>query len=225
VSALGRVGGAPALPALRRLARDAEAHWRAAAVEVVGEVDAEAGRELARMALADEAAPVRAAAARAMGRLGDARAGALLRSALQDEDMSVRVAAVEAVGECGAKDRAPDLEALVLNRHGPLAVAAVRALARLGAVELRVLREGAAHPDGEVVKAVLAAGVVSAEGVEIAVDLLRHPLWGVRAAAARVLGDSGGPECLAALKAALDDEQDPLARQALADTVERLSRR
>jgi HEAT repeat protein len=225
VSALGRVGGAPALPALRRLARDAEAAWRAVAVEVVGEVDPEAGRELSRVALADEAAPVRAAAARVMGRLGDASVGALLRSALQDEDMSVRLAAVDAVGECGAKDRAPDLEVLVLNRHGPLAVAAVRALARLGAVGARVLREGAAHPDGEVVKAALAAGAVSAAGVAMAVSLLQHPLWDVRAAAARVLGDSGGPDCLDAVRRALDDEQDPLARQALADTVERLSRR
>lgn len=225
VAALGRVGGAPALPALRRLARDMDASWRAAAVEVVGEVDSEAGRELSQVALADEASPVRAAAARVMGRLGGPKGGALLRPALQDEDMNVRLAAVEAIGECGARDRAPELEVLVLNRHGPLAVAAVRALARLGAAGPRVLREAAAHPDGEVVKAALAAGAVSAEGVALAVSLLQHPLWDVRAAAARVLGDSGGPECLDDLRRALDDEQDPLAHQALADTVERLSRR
>jgi hypothetical protein len=40
-----------------------------------------------------------------------------------------------------------------------------------------------------------------------------------------VLGDSGGRECLEAVRAALAGEQDPLARRALVDAAERLSRR
>ncbi|MCP3057201.1 HEAT repeat domain-containing protein [Myxococcus sp. K38C18041901] len=225
VTALGRVGGAPALPSLRALARDVDPRWRAAAVEVAGEVDGRVGRELARVALADEASPVRAAGARAMGRLGGTEAGALLRSALQDEDASVRRAAVEAVGESGAVDRVPELERLVRHPDGALAVAAVRALSRLGRVEAKVLREASGHPDEEVVKAVLSAGAVSREGVTLAVSLLEHPHWDVRAAAARVLGDSGGPECLEPARRVLETEPDALARQALADAVGRLSRR
>ncbi|MBZ4420028.1 HEAT repeat domain-containing protein [Myxococcus sp. RHSTA-1-4] len=225
VAALARVGGAPALPVLRLLARDAEAPWRAAAVEAAGEVDGLAGRELSRAALADEAAPVRVAGVRAMGRMGGAEAGALLRPALHDEDPSVRRAAVEAVGECGAVERAADLEELVRHPDGALAAAAVRALARLGVAGPRVLREAAGHPDAEVVKAALSAGAVSADGVALALTLLGHPRWDVRAAAARVLGDSGGPECLDAARRAMEAESDALARQTLSDAVERLSRR
>ncbi|MCP3144788.1 HEAT repeat domain-containing protein [Pyxidicoccus xibeiensis] len=225
VAALARVGGAPALPALRRLARDVEPPWRAAAVEAAGEVDGAVGRELSRAALADEAVPVRAAGARAMGRLGGPEAGALLLPALHDEDVSVRLAAVQAVGECGAVERATELETLVRHPDGALAVAAVRALARLGAASPHVLREAAGHPDAEVVKAALSAGAVSEEGVALALALLGHARWDVRAAAARVLGDSGGPECLGAARQALEAEPDALARQTLSDAVERLSRR
>ncbi|WP_164019373.1 HEAT repeat domain-containing protein [Pyxidicoccus trucidator] len=225
VAALARVGGAPALPALRQLARDAEPTWRAAAVEAVSEVDGGVGRELARAALADEAMQVRISGVRAMGRLGGPEAGALLRPALHDEDVSVRLAAVEAVGACGAVDRATDLEVLVRHPDGALAVAAVRALSRLGLAVPGVLRNAASHPDAEVVKAALSAGAETEEGVSLALSLLGHPRWDVRAAAARVLGDSGGPECLDAARLALEAEADALARQTLSDAVERLSRR
>lgn len=223
VAVLARVGGRPSLPLLRRLARDEDPRWRAAAVDVAGEVDGGVGRELARAALADEAAPVRAAGVRAMGRLGGSDAGALLRPALQDEDVFVRRVAVEAVGESGASDRAADLEALVRHPDGALARASVRALSRLGLMGMRVLREASEHPDPEVVKAVLSA--VSGEGLALAVSLLEHPHWDVRAAAARVLGESGGPECLEPVRRALEAETDVLPRQALADAVARVSRR
>ncbi|WP_303626895.1 HEAT repeat domain-containing protein [Myxococcus sp. AM011] len=54
---------------------------------------------------------------------------------------------------------------------------------------------------------------------------MEHPHWDVRAAAARVLGESGGPESLGPTRRALEAESDALARQALADAVARLSRR
>ncbi|WP_415835443.1 HEAT repeat domain-containing protein, partial [Corallococcus soli] len=69
------------------------------------------------------------------------------------------------------------------------------------------------HPDTEVVKAALA------------VSLVGHPRWDVRAAAARVLGDLGRPECLPVLEQALSVEHDALARRALVDAVARLSGR
>jgi HEAT repeat protein len=225
VTVLAYAGGAAALPVLRRLSRDFDPLMRAAALDAAMDVDPAVGLELARGALADETAPVRAAGARALGRVGDASAGPLLKRALLDEDISVRLAAVEAVGECGAVDRVPDLEVLVSHEDGALAGRAVRSLARIGIIRPEVLREAARHPDAEVVKAALQAGAVSAEGVLLAVELLSHPGWDVRATAARVLGDSGGRDVLEAVRTALTSEQDALARRALSDAVERLSRR
>lgn len=225
VAAFAHTGGTSALPVLRKLARDADPLLRAAALDAAMNVDPSVGLELARGALTDEAAPVRAAGARAVGRVGDASAGALLKRALQDEDISVQLAAVDALGECGAGERVPELEALVSHPDGALAGRAVRALARIGTLRPEVLREATRHGDAEVVKAALQAGAVSAEGVSLAVELLRHPGWDVRATAARVLGDSGGRDSLEAVRVALSVEQDALARRALADTVERLSRR
>lgn len=225
LAAYAHAGGTAALPTFRKLARAPDPLLRAAALEASMEVDPAVGLELARSALQDEAAPVRAAGARAVGRVGDASAGALLRPALQDEDIAVQLAAVEALGECGATDRIPELEALVSHVDGALAGRAVRALARIGNVRPQVLREASRHADAEVVKAALQAGAVSSEGVALAVELLQHPGWDVRATAARVLGDSGGRDSLDAVRSALAVEQDALARRALTDAVERLSRR
>ncbi|MET0401897.1 MAG: hypothetical protein ABW123_05810 [Cystobacter sp.] len=47
----------------------------------------------------------------------------------------------------------------------------------------------------------------------------------MRAAAARVLADSGNPDFLPPMLSALASEWDPLARRALVDAVERLSGR
>jgi HEAT repeat protein len=225
VAAFAHAGGTDALPTFRKLARATDPQLRAAALDAAMDVDPAVGLELARGALTDEAAPVRAAGARAVGRVGDVSAGTLLKPALQDEDIAVRLAAVDALGECGAVDRVPELEALVSHPDGELAGRAVRALARIGTVRPQVLKDAARHVDAEVVKAALQAGAVSAEGVALAIELLKHSGWDVRATAARVLGDSGGRESLEAVRAALAVEQDALARRALTDAVERLSRR
>jgi HEAT repeat protein len=225
VAAFARVGGAAALPSLHALAKDADPLLRAAALDAAMEVDPAVGLELARGALADAAAPVRAAGARAVGRVGAASAGTLLKQALRDEDIAVRLAAVEALGESGAVDRAPELEEMVSHPDGALAGQAVRALARIGTLRPQVLRAASRHADAEVVKSALQAGAFSSEGVALAVELLAHPGWDVRATAARVLGDAGGRESLEAVRAALLAEQDALARRALSDAVERLSRR
>ncbi|WP_257461208.1 HEAT repeat domain-containing protein [Archangium lipolyticum] len=225
LNALVRVGGTGMLPLVRRTAREASVPLRATAVEVLAVVDPMGGLELARQALADEAPRVRVAAVRVLGQLGDASMAGLLKRALGDETMEVRLAALDAVGECGAVERAAELEALVQHPDGAIAFRAVQSLARLGALRDEVLQRAVDHEDHEVVKAALLAGAVSAEGVSLAVELLGHPSWDVRAAAARVLGDSGGPECLPATRAALAAEMDSLARRALEDAVDRLSGR
>lgn len=225
LSALVRVGGTGMLPLVRQTAREASVPLRATAVEVLAAVDPAGGLELARQSLADESPRVRTAAVRVVGQLGDGAMAGLLKQALADEALEVRLAALDAVGECGAVERATDLEALVLDPDGAIAYRAVQALARLGALRDEVLRRAVSHADHEVVKAALLAGAASAEGVSLAVGLLGHASWDVRAAAARVLGDSGGPECLPSTRAALAAEMDSLARRALVDAVERLSRR
>ncbi|MGZ3461433.1 MAG: HEAT repeat domain-containing protein, partial [Archangium sp.] len=225
LSALMRVGGTVMLPLVRRAAREASVPLRATAVEVLAAVDPAGSLELARVALADEAPRVRAAAVRVLGQLGDGSIAGLLKRALGDEALEVQLAALEAVGECGAVERVAELESLVQHPDGAVAWRAVQALARLGALRDEVLRRSVAHGDHEVVKAALLAGAASAEGVSLAVELLGHASWDVRAAAARVLGDSGGRECLPAARAALAAETDELARSALVDAVERLSGR
>jgi HEAT repeat protein len=225
LSALVRVGGTAMLPLVRRTAHQASVPLRATAVEVLAAVDPTGGLELARQALADEAPRVRAAAVRVLGQVGDGSMAGLLKQALADDALEVRLAALEAVGECGALERVADLEALVQHPDGAIVYRVVQALARLGALGDEVLRRAVSHADHEVVKAALLAGAASAEGVSLAVGLLGHASWDVRAAAARVLGDSGGPECLPAARAALEAETDALARCALTDAVERLSGR
>ena len=225
LGALVRVGGTAMLPRVRRLAREAAPPLRAAAVEVVAAVDPSGGMELARGALTDEAPRVRAAAVRVLGQLGDASLAEPLRRALADDALEVRLAAIEAVGECGAVERAHELEALVEHSEGAIAFRAVQSLARLGALYDGALRRAVKHEDPEVVKVALLAGAALTEGVQVAVGLLGHPSWDVRAVAARVLGDSGGLECLPAARAALEAETDGLARRALVDAVHRLSER
>ncbi|PTL82388.1 HEAT repeat domain-containing protein [Vitiosangium sp. GDMCC 1.1324] len=225
LNALMRVGGMVMLPRVRRIAREGSVPLRATAVEVLAAVDPVGGLELALVALKDESPRVRAAAVRVMGQLGDAPLTGLLQRALADEALEVRLAALEAVGESGAVERVADLEALVRHPDGAVAFRAVQSLARLGALGDEALRSAVAHEDHEVVKAALLAGAASAVCVSLAVGLLGHASWDVRAAAARVLGDSGGRECLPATRAALAAETDALARRALVDAVERLSGR
>jgi HEAT repeat protein len=225
LNALVRVGGTAQLSRVWRIAREGSVPLRATAVEVVAAVDPVGGLELARMALVDNASRVRAAAVRVMGQLGDASLSGLLKRALVDEALEVRLAALEAVGECGAVERAEDLEALVRDPDGAVSFRAVRSLARLGVLREEVLERAVAHEDHEVVKAALRAGADHGGGEALAVGLLGHARWDVRAAAARVLADSGGTGSLPAMLAALATETDTLARRALVDAVERLSGR
>ena len=74
-------------------------------------------------------------------------------------------------------------------------------------------------------KAALLAGAGSRGGGALAVGLLVHASWDVRAAASRVLAESRDPGFLPPLMTALASETDTLARRALVDAVELLSGR
>ncbi|EPX57844.1 PBS lyase HEAT-like repeat protein [Cystobacter fuscus DSM 2262] len=225
LNALVRVGGTAQLPLVRRIAREGSEPLRATAVEVLAAVDPAGGLELTRVALVDEAPRVRAAAVRVLGQVGDVSLAPLLQRALADDALEVRLAALEAVGECGAVALAEDLEALVRHPDGAIAFRAVRSLARLGVLRDEVIQHAVAHEDHEVVKAALLAGAASGVGGALALGLLGHAHWDVRAAAARVLADSREERLLPPLMNALVSETDALARRALVDAVERLSGR
>lgn len=120
---------------------------------------------------------------------------------------------------------AAELEGLVGAADGLKALHAVRALARLGRLSPATFLKAVGHSDAEVVKEALSAGATLPEGVELAVSLLEHRRWDLRAAAARLLGSSGGSDCRLAVEAALVKESDPLAREALAEAAALLARR
>ncbi|MHB8876581.1 MAG: HEAT repeat domain-containing protein [Myxococcaceae bacterium] len=225
ILALARVGGAAALPVLRHTARHPDASVRAASAEAACDVGGEGSLELARIALPDEAPPVRRAAARALGRLAPEGAAPLLKVALADEDPAVQIAAIEAAGHSGAAHLVPELEVLAGAPDGLRALHAVRALAHLGRFSPATFLKAVGHPDPEVVKEALLAGATLTEGVELAVSLLEHRRWDLRAAAARLLGASGGSDCRLAVEAALVKEPDPLAREALTEAAALLARR
>ena len=103
--------------------------------------------------------------------------------------------------------------------------AADKHLRDLGMLALPQLVKACRHPDPEVAKEALACGAALPESVTVALELLAHPRWDVRAAAARVLGSSGGASCLKAVAAALSVESDPVARKALDEAAQRLAER
>jgi HEAT repeat protein len=225
LSALARVAGAEAMPLLRKALRHTDPRVRASSVEATGVLGPSDALELVRVALADESPAVRATAAAALGALrADGRAK-LFRALFTDSDMGVRAAAAEAVGQAGLTELAPDLERALSHTDGQWAASAVRALGRLGTFSADALAQAARHPDPEVIKEGLRAGVTLAESVPIARESLKNRAWDVRVAAARSLASAAGAESLSAVREALRVEVDPLAREALEEAAERLARR
>lgn len=211
---------ADALVMLRRCAHEADDRVRAAAAEA----SASLGVELLSTTLADESPLVRRAAARALGRLDPAEALPLLRRALGDTDPSVLTAAAVAAGELGAREISPVLEAMV-GGTGAVALAALQALFQLGVLSHPLLASAVCHADAEVVKAALSFAARSTEGVNLAVEQLKHPRWDVRVAAARTLAVSGERSLLRPLHAALEKETDALTRELLMASAAALAER
>jgi HEAT repeat protein len=225
LQALAQVGGAESMDALRGAARHADPALRAAAARAAGEVGGQGAGELLRVGLSDEATEVRAAAARALGRSPSPDVAPLLRRLLADAEPSVRAAAVEAAGEVGGEALAPPLRALAKDPDARLSTRALKALARMGQLDGPTVRTAGGHPDPEVLREALVLGAALPEGVELAQRHLDHPRWELRAAAARVLGASGGRADLPQVERALEREQDGLVRAALEQARAQLGRR
>src|SRR5262249_44338293 len=225
ILALARVGQARAAPTLIRMLRDPAPHVRAACAEVSPALGDEAAIEFAKLALEDEAAVVRCAAARALGKLSPGATEGLLRRALGDSDAWVQAAAIEATEESRAFQMAPVLEHLAASVDGLRAGRAVRALASVGKLGDDLLRSAAGHRDPEVIKEALLGAAASSGGLPLALSLLAHPRWDVRAAAARALARSADAQSASAIRSALECEQDPLVAEALNEPLEASARR
>jgi HEAT repeat protein len=96
--------GTPAVPELRRLARESDPLLRAAAVELIGWLGNAGDAGLLVEAVDDPAAEVRARSAAALGRLAETRGAAALTRALDDRIYFVRLHAARALGQIGEQD-------------------------------------------------------------------------------------------------------------------------
>lgn len=225
VKALAQIEPEALRPLLKMLCRDADASVRAAAIRAASELGSEECLEAARLGLSDETAVVRAAAAKSVGGCGAGEATALLLRALGDEDPSVRLAAIEASVTQRDDGLAARLETFVRGEDGLLAARALRTLSRLGKVNPGLLNEAARHPDPEVVKEALSAAALTPGAPGLALTLLEHPRWDVRAAAAQVIAAAGDRDLGDRLKAQLGREADPLVKKALAEALRRITAR
>ena len=207
VLALARLGGDAAQVVLKKALGDPDAAVRAAAAEAAGDAGPALGLELLRQALADEAAAVRAAAARGLGRLQQG-GEELIRLALSDPDPSVQLAAVESAGEAHARSAVPLLGQLLSSEDGLRASRAVQALARIGMLSEAHLHTAVIHKDPEVIKQALVSGAALGAAAPLSAELLVHPRWDVRMAAARALRICGTSRQLTAVRAALAVETD-----------------
>lgn len=152
-SLLGGAGSA-AIPALRRLIRDADAGVRRHALAALGAADGDLGFEEATAALSDEDSSVRTAAVTTLAALAsgrDARAVEVVVRAVRDRDLLVRVSAVRALGAIGTPAA---ISAILAIAHGgsPLLdlaiIEALRPVSRDAGARERLLEYAASNnPD------------------------------------------------------------------------------
>jgi len=116
-------GGAGAREIAALLERGATLELTCAALDALGDVDAEGWAETLAGYLAHKSAPVRMAAARAIGRARGDRAASPLRRALADRDARVRELAATALAGLKARDAVPDLFIAFERRVGAAAFA------------------------------------------------------------------------------------------------------
>jgi putative membrane-bound dehydrogenase-like protein len=131
--ALRRIGKRPhlaAVPLLRNKLKSPEAAVRAAAIEAMGELRVEEGRDLVLPLLQDQDAHVRRAAAGAAGKLEARRAIESLLKLTSDSDSSVRHASLEALRQLREPRAVPPAVAALRDRQ--LELKALECLAELG---------------------------------------------------------------------------------------------
>ncbi|MBI5236932.1 MAG: HEAT repeat domain-containing protein [Deltaproteobacteria bacterium] len=114
---------------------------RAAAADILAELNEQGAAPTLRAALADHEHDVRAKAAKALGRLKDAASVDALISLLSDEKWLVRLHAARALGLIKSLKALRPLAALLKDRNWQVRCASAEALSRTGAAGYRLLLE------------------------------------------------------------------------------------
>jgi len=185
ITALGRLADGRATDAVMAALDAADAHMRAAAAEALGRMGARKATSAVSDLLDDEVLSTRLAAARALGALADPRAIRALALALTDEEPEMRIASARALGAIGKPWAEGPLAKLLGQEDTPVRRAALAAIRALGG-------------DRPATKPL---------PIERWVALLKHDYPQQRAYAVRKLGQSGNPQAVAPLIAALDDRR------------------
>jgi HEAT repeat protein len=226
---VARLGGERTVERVQTAMSSDAASTRRSALEALSAIGGQNTVDDVTLALADESVDVRMAAARVLGSLRDEDGRPVgaeqLLLALSSESAAVRGAAARALGVTGDGRAVEALRELLRDREPGVAVAAMEGLRALRDPTLGdLLVEALGHQDDEVVKQALLA-LREAAGGRMAHRLtlgLSHPSWDVRRLAAGLLGQVGGDEVVAALRARLEDEPDDLVRAAVTESLNKL---
>lgn len=225
-----RLIGEPILDDLQAGLSSQEPGHRAASVRALGEIPLPRSAEMVAFALIDEDDLVRETAARVLASVRDANGASLgvdaLVAALGSEDDALRATAATALGEMGSAATEEVVPALLeaARDSGPLTMAAaLGALEELAPSTLQELVDEALV-DPEPAVAERALGIAVSLGGDAIVRrltaALAHPVWHVRVAAARWLGERREERARDALVARLADEEDVSVRAAIEDALE-----
>jgi HEAT repeat protein len=161
---------------------DADALVRWASAEALGWMRAGKAVSALGQRVSDPAWTVQVAAIRALAEIGDTAALYWVEPALDDKNTSVQEAAVEALGRLGSTRHVTRLKEIMLSPRDPM----VRYAAVESARSLRAVGAG-----------------------EALTALLDEPVLALRWAAARALSELADASAVGALRAHLDDDQQP----------------
>ncbi len=176
--------------------------------------------------LNDEDADLRADAAYELGFLGDERAVPPLAAALEDDEAEVRRLAVESLVRLEASETIPALARRLGDRSPEVIAAAADALVRFGPLAIPHLVDRAERgatrrrPGSASLRVVRLLGRIGDDrALTPLADLIGSRSPRARAAAAAALGDLGLSGGIPALRAALDDGEAEVRRQAVRSIV------
>lgn len=189
---------------------------RATALRMVGDLKDARGLSILLEAITNTQPSVRGAAAAALGDLGKVQGIPALEQALDDKIPAVKTSAAISLGELGVKDSLMALRRALADPNPVVKAAVVSALLRVeepfesvaGALYELAQNNDPGTRSAAGKAAGRAHGANTKAAVEFLAGLLKDPIPRPRIAAARALGQIGGPEVLSILRAALHDEDD-----------------